>query len=242
MAAAALTAAAGTSVRGGPVVAVCGLHGGAGTTSVAVLLARAAAARAPAGAILLADSDPAGGGLALHLRTASPHGLADLAAAHAAQRALAAPPFVQLYDGLRLCAPAPVDRGPLPPDAVGPVLADARAAHLLTVIDAGQLREPHAQAVLEHADVVIWALSSDADLHVARQLLSSPLARVARGARWLLVVSDGGRRGAAAPVGDLARSAPTAVATVLVPFLRDLPDDDDRRRLAAASLLAALST
>ncbi len=58
----------------------------------------------------------------------------------------------------------------------------------------------------------------------------------------LNVVSNVGRRGAAEPIGDLARLAPTAMATVLVPSLRDLPDDDDRRRLAAASLLAALST
>ena len=47
------------SEPGAPLVAVCGLHGGAGTTTLACLLAEHAAAASPAGRVLAVEARPA---------------------------------------------------------------------------------------------------------------------------------------------------------------------------------------
>ena len=65
---------------GGPVVAVCGLTGGAGTSTLALLLARLAASDSTA-PILLAETDPMRAGLAVLTGRATPRPLVALAAA-----------------------------------------------------------------------------------------------------------------------------------------------------------------
>lgn len=221
----------------GPLVAVCGLHGGAGTTTIAALLATRAAARTEPGGVLLADSDPSAGGLALHLGLASAYNLAELAALRSAGRPLEHAPFADLPAGVRLCAAAPAPRATPTPGAVGAVLAEARSAHALTVLDAGPLSSVHAQGVLEHADVVVLALAAHTSLTPVRRLLASPLVRAARAARWALAVSDVGHAGPTSAVRELAELVPTAGGCVLVPRLDELSSDDDQCVLAGAELL-----
>jgi hypothetical protein len=222
---------------GGPLVAVCGLHGGAGTTSLARLLAESAQASAPAGAVLLCETDPCGGGLAVELGQASPHGLHDLAADRRdARRA----PFAQLSDGLRLCASAPGPKAPADRSQLGGVLDDARAAHGLTIVDCATLREAHGHIALERADAIVWALRADHEPRRALLLLGSALARSARRGRWVIAISDTG----VAPA-DHARTAAREltehlrVDIVLVPRLATC--DNDAQVLAAQQLSRALT-
>src|SRR5215208_3341661 len=63
---------------GGPLVAFCGLTGGAGTSTIALLLARQAAAESSA-PVLLAEADPLHPGLAALAGCATPRPLIALA-------------------------------------------------------------------------------------------------------------------------------------------------------------------
>ena len=87
--------------RGGPLVAVCGLVGGAGASTLAYLLARRAA-RYSGTPVLLAEL-PERGGLAALTGAAAPLALRELA--HAVEQRLEPDrPFAELAGGLRLVA------------------------------------------------------------------------------------------------------------------------------------------
>jgi MinD-like ATPase involved in chromosome partitioning or flagellar assembly len=91
------------------IVAVCGLHGGAGTTTIAALLAHAAAAQQPGG-VLLCDSVPGAGDLALALGAVSPYNLTDVARLAASRQTPTQLPWLEQADGPRLMARAPAPR------------------------------------------------------------------------------------------------------------------------------------
>jgi cellulose biosynthesis protein BcsQ len=120
---------------GGPVVALCGLAGGAGTSTLSLLLASesAAASSAP---VLLSEADAVPGGLAALAGAAAPYPLVELAGRVAADAA-PSETFIELEPGLRLVASAPQRLGPCDPDAMRVLLREARAAHGLVVIDCG---------------------------------------------------------------------------------------------------------
>ena len=90
---------------GGPLVAVCGLTGGAGSTTVALALARQSAleSRVP---VLIAEHGNPCGGLAAAAGQASPLGLAALSGHLDASQPLPGA-FVELAPGLRLIAATP---------------------------------------------------------------------------------------------------------------------------------------
>lgn len=131
---------------GGPVVALCGLTGGAGTTTLALALARHAAA-ASSVPVLVTESEP-GRGLAFRAGMSTPHSLAALAerAAHGDSPGDA---FVELESGLRLIATTerPGDASDAP---LGSIIDQARDAHGLVVIDCGSTW-PAGAAVLHGA-------------------------------------------------------------------------------------------
>ena len=156
---------------GGPVVAVCGLTGGAGTTTLALLLARhaAAASRAP---ILLSEADPRHAGLTALAGRATAHPLPDLAQ----QIALDTPPkeaFVELQPGLRLVAATPRRRAPAGSHAMRALLGEARAAHGLVIVDCATTWTPDSPT-LTAATHILWATAATpAGLTRARALLES---------------------------------------------------------------------
>ena len=120
---------------GGPLVAVCGLTGGAGASTLAYLLARRAA-RHSSSPVLLAEL-VSGGGLSALTGRASPFGLAELAGAVADQHPVGQP-FAELDDGLRLVAAAQRPESQLElAEPLAGLLSDARAAHGLVVVDTG---------------------------------------------------------------------------------------------------------
>jgi hypothetical protein len=221
------------------IVAVCGLHGGAGTTTIATLLARAAARQQP-GQVLLCDSAPGAGDLALAIGAASAYNLTDVARLAAARQTPTEVPWLEQADGLRVMARAPARRAAAPTDATTQVLRNAAAAHSLVVVDTGTLQSEHATAALRAADVVLWTLDATAQLDRCAALLGGPLTADARHARWLLAASATGRDGDAPVATRLTELVPTAARLVLVPAVGHAAPDGPERLLAGANLLSAL--
>lgn len=93
---------------GSPVVAVCGLNGGAGTSTFTMLLAYAAAQQ-NRGPVLLTDLGGPSASIAAYLSKRGSHSLASAANAHRAGLfgADGRVPFAQLPNGLRLMAREP---------------------------------------------------------------------------------------------------------------------------------------
>lgn len=226
-------------MRSPSLIAVCGLHGGAGTTSLARLLADALAGTRAPGAVLLTETDPIGGGLAAELGARSAHSLSELAFLRQRRMAPAASPFADLPCGVRLLAGRLTERPSAPFEIVSEVLAEAHAAHQATVVDCGTLREPHGWPALTAATHVIWVARATASSERLQATLASPLARPAQTAPWILAVTAGDT--ASRSIDALRAAAPTAHTVVLVPDLTTARGDLAQRELAAANLLSALS-
>lgn len=154
---------------GGPVVAVCGLTGGAGTTTLALLLAQLAA-EANNAPILVTEAR-AGGGLALLAGHATTYSLQTLAA-RAASGETPAGAFAELAPGLRLMAT--LDCHPRAADApVGALIDQAREAHGLVVVDCGTTW-PEEDSVLACATRRVWVFpATPAGVATARAALPS---------------------------------------------------------------------
>jgi hypothetical protein len=165
---------------GGPLVAVCGLVGGSGASTLAFCLARQAA-RDSAAPVLLTESDACRAGLAVLAHQAACVSLPALAR-RVANGSPPAQPFVEIESGLRLLASAP-QRVPEPdPLELAALLGDARAAHGLVVVDCGTAWSA-AGPVLEAATHIVWTVSaSAAAVAHARSALASD-ALPAAGAR-----------------------------------------------------------
>jgi Flp pilus assembly CpaE family ATPase len=139
---------------GGPLVAVCGLAGGAGTSTLALLLAREVAASSTA-PILLTETDPLHGGLAALTGRATPHPLIELAR-HVAEHEAPGKTFAELEPGLRLIAAQPRHCAPVDRDALLGLLAEARAAHGLVTVDCATSWMHHS-AILAAATHILWS-------------------------------------------------------------------------------------
>jgi hypothetical protein len=170
---------------GGPLVAVCGLTGGAGTSTLALALARQAAAESKA-PVLVTESGGGRGSLAVLARHATPHPLADLARSIADDR-VPADTFVELDAGLRLIAATPRRHEPAPPTALRALLGQARDAHGLVVVDCGTDGTADSP-ILASATHIIWTLpATAAGLGRARILLDSDV--VPTPGRWREVLA-----------------------------------------------------
>ena len=226
---------------GGPLVAVCGLQGGAGTSILANLLAEAAAAR-DGGRVVLVEAPGATGNQAALIATTSAVSLAELSVAVAAGRT--PPRFWGEHGRLRVIATSPQPTPPLlGAGELGDLLTAARAEHALTVVDAGTARDPHARAILAAATHVLWTLRLDAGaVEQARALLASRLVP-ALAARQAFAVRAGRARERFAGQGPALRQlvADHSARLVLVPDLpaRDARADPDSAR--ARRLIDALT-
>lgn len=140
---------------GGPIVAVCGLAGGAGTSTLALTLARLAATDSAA-PILLAETDPLRAGLAVLTGHATPRPLVALAHDLVADRT-PTDTFVELEPGLRLIAAEPQPSATAAADGLDALLAQARDAHGLVILDCGTHWTPDGP-VLAQATHVIWTV------------------------------------------------------------------------------------
>jgi cellulose biosynthesis protein BcsQ len=142
---------------GGPLVAVCGLTGGAGTSTLALLLARQAAAESSA-PVLLTEADPLRPGLAVLAGCATPRPLIALARELDDDR-VPGETFLELAPRLRLIAAAPQPCASPSPDALRALLGQARDAHGVTLVDCGT-HWTAGDPVLAAATHIIWTVAA----------------------------------------------------------------------------------
>jgi MinD-like ATPase involved in chromosome partitioning or flagellar assembly len=222
------------------IVSVCGLHGGAGTTTIAVLLAKAAASRNRS-PVLLCDTDPSAGDLALALGVASELNLSQVAQAIDAGRRPTQPLWADVSDQLRLMARPPERARAARTQAIARVLTDAATAHPVVVIDAGRLTAKASLGALCVSDIVVWTLDATADLGRCATLLASVLADPARDARWVVAASATARHGDHTALRDLPAFLNAIDGHLLVPRLDQLPAEDPAVDLAQMQLLELLA-
>jgi Flp pilus assembly CpaE family ATPase len=159
-AAAESAAASARPDEGGTLLAVCGLCGGAGASTLAYLIGRHACV--DGGPVLVSDTGGPTGGLATYARVESPRSLPRTANAVAAHEPLAEGLFANDGDGLRVIATAPHRDVAADPRGIARVLDDARQAHALTVVDCGTPRGAIEAQILETATHVVWVVPATA--------------------------------------------------------------------------------
>ena len=218
-----------------PLVAVAGLCGGAGTSTVAHLVA-AAAARETDAAVLLADTGATSGALALYAGARSRGSLLDLAETLDRDHAPAAAPFATATDGLRVLAAGPhFPPRHARPEAVQEVLWHARAAHDLTVLDCGALAREADLVAVRCATHVLWVVPANATAVARADEVLAVLDLDLPGREIVLARHEAGERPAALhALTALAhrRRAPLAQ----MPHVADLHDLPLTERLDQASV------
>jgi Flp pilus assembly CpaE family ATPase len=225
--------AAATPVDLGPLLAVCGLTGGAGATTLAYLVALAAAEQDD-GPVLVADTGGPSGGLAALAGVATSHSLVELAAQIAGRRPLEGGVYTTGPAGVRVLATGPEFTTTSAHEQLVRLLVDAREAHRLTVIDCGTLARDADRIVLAAATHVAWVLPATKNgIDRGRRVLE---AAPAVAARPLIV----GRRDVCqskAPLRELRRIASERPAPlVLVPHLPELESRKPDRAVETAQV------
>ena len=165
--------------RVAPLLAVCGVCGGAGASTLSYLIARYAVS-AEKGHVLVCDTGGPTGGLALRAGVESVRSLADASEQIARGLPLAGGLYAVDADvggecELRVIATGPQLASPGDPKGLGALLAMARGdgAHALTVIDCGTLQRAADRFALRRASHVAWVLpATDDGLRQAERLLA----------------------------------------------------------------------
>jgi MinD-like ATPase involved in chromosome partitioning or flagellar assembly len=222
--------------RGGPLLAVVGVCGGAGATTLAYLIAAASALESNA-PILLADLGGPGAGIAAYANITS-QSFTALAAHLALGQRPAGAPVASGEFGMRVIAAAPELDEPVPADTVTALISQAVAAHALTVLDCGQLTREVERVALNLATHIAWvAPATSVGLRRARMLLQT-LRTCAPGREIVVARNDPhAHQREKPPVHELAELADERFAPlVLVPRLDDLADTATEHVLEQAAL------
>ena len=148
------------SPRREPLLAVCGLCGGAGASTLACLTALAAARR-ERGDVLLADTGSPGGGISHYARVETPRSLGEVAELLAAGLPVAHL-LATTSEGVRVLATGPRLATDCAREGVELLLDHARRRYTLTVIDCGTLAREPDQIALANASHVAWVLPATA--------------------------------------------------------------------------------
>jgi Flp pilus assembly CpaE family ATPase len=206
-------------VRLGPLLAVCGLAGGVGVSTLSYLIALAAARRWTE-PVLVADTGGPSGGLAACAGVEVPRSLGELAGQLAAGVPLGAGIYATARYGLRVLAAGPDFSSSHADGDVGGLLAHAREAHGLTVIDCGTLARDAERTAAAAATHIAWALTATAH-GVERGRLVLDAAPPMAGKELLVARND--VRTARAPLRQLRRfAAERRAPLVLMPHLTGL--------------------
>jgi MinD-like ATPase involved in chromosome partitioning or flagellar assembly len=217
----------------GPLLAVCGLCGGAGTSTVAYLTARYSARRR-LGPVLACDTGGPSGGLADRAGVATALSLLEIAEQVSLGVSLGCV-YAIAADGVRVLASGPRFTPDCDHDGVEFVLEQARSAHGLTVVDCGTLiREPDRVAMV-NASHIAWVLpaTSGGVRRGARVLDAVDPHPVARE----ILVARRDTREPKAALRDLKRLAEARNATlILIPDLAELHSGRTDAALDAAQV------
>jgi len=200
----------------GPVVVVCGLHGGAGTSTLALLLAHYAAVASSVPVLLCEAPGASGNQLALGAPESAVS--LDSLAVTLASGARPRDGWWAERGNLRVLATPPAAPLDFPAGAelAGTLRAAARE-HGLTVIDGGSVRDHSTRELLGCATHVIWTLSiQPGAVEQARAVLASGLMPAVAAAQAFALRTD--RRSAALTraVRDLRRVAESHSARQLL--------------------------
>ncbi len=205
--------------RLGPLLAVCGLAGGAGATTLAYLVALVAA-RQSTRPVLVADTGGPSGGLAACAGVEVQRSLGELAEQLATGAPLGGGIYATGRDGLRVLATGPEFSSRPADDQVESLLAHAREAHGLTVIDCGTLSRAAQQTAVAAATHIAWVLTATPP-GVRRGLRVLEAAPPMAGKELILARNE--IRQASAPLRELRRiAAERRAPLVLVPHLAGL--------------------
>jgi MinD-like ATPase involved in chromosome partitioning or flagellar assembly len=212
-------APAAAAVSLGPLLAVCGLAGGAGVTTLSYLIALAAV-RQWTDPVLVADTGGPSGSLAACAGVEVPRSLGELADQLAAGVPLGGGVYATGRDGLRVLATGPEFSSRPADDEVVSLLAHAREAHGLTVIDCGTLTRNAEQTAAAAATHLAWVLTATAH-GIGRGLRVLEAAPPMAGKE--LIVARNDVRQASAPLRQLRRvAAERRAPVILVPHLAGL--------------------
>ncbi len=205
--------------RGGPLAAVCGLCGGAGASTLAYTLAAAAAGRSTR-PVFACETSGISGGLALYARAHARVSLAkaanQLAAGEPPAALVASSPEQVRILGSRPSAPERAD-----PAGIARILAEARAAGGLVVLDCGTAGHDVDRRALALATHVLWVMPatvsgiarSERALELLGAGIDAPQALIAR--------LD--RSEQSAPVSELAGfAAGSGLELILFPHVEDI--------------------
>ena len=206
----------------GPVVVVCGLHGGAGTSTLALLLAHYAAAVSSV-PVLICEAPAASGD---QLALGAPESAVSLDALAVTLAAGARPNdgWWAERENLRVLATPPTIplNSTLGGDLSGTLRAAARE-HGLTVLDGGTVRDRSTRELLGCATHVIWTLSiQPGAVEQARAVLASGLVPALAAAQAFALRTDRRSTALTRAVRDLRRVAESHSARQLL-LLPDAP-------------------
>jgi cellulose biosynthesis protein BcsQ len=205
--------------RSGSLLAVCGLCGGAGASTLAYLIALAAARWQPR-PVLVGDTGGPGGGLAEYTGVAAPNSLGELAERLASGQP-PGPLFTTTEAGLRVLATSPRLSAGCARAGVELLLDHARGAYGLTIIDCGTLAREADQVALSVATHVAWVMpATRSGARRARRVLEAVDLDIA-GVEFLVARRD--QREPKTALQELKQLATSRRAPlILLPHLPDL--------------------
>ena len=217
----------------GPLLAVCGLCGGAGASTLAYLVALAKA-RERSGSVLVGDTGGPGGGLACYAGVEAPRSLAEVA-----RDAAAGLPVGQLVAtteaGVRVLATGPRFTPECAREGIELLLDHARERYALTVIDCGTLAREADQVTLAKASHVAWLLPARASGARRARAVLQAINPYLLGRE--LIVARRDERERKVPLRELKRLAEYRHAPlVLLPSVPDLAGGDPTDALEVAQV------
>jgi hypothetical protein len=220
--------------RGGPLLALVGLCGGAGTTTIAYLTGTAAAIESSA-PVLLGDLGGPAAGIAACANVQGGPSFTTLATHLARGEPPPGRPFTVGEYGVRLLAALPQLDDPVDEDGASELLVQAVAAHGLTVLDCAQLTRPVERITLRQATHVAWVLpASEVAVRRAGAMLAV-LGALARG-REIVIARRDTSAGDAVLDGLTQLAEERAAPLVLVGHLDNVAETDTQQVLEQAAL------
>jgi len=222
-----------TDAHRGPLLAVCGLCGGAGTSTLAYLVALAES-RARPDSVLVGDTGGPSGAIACYAGVEAPRSLVEVAK-HVAAGLPVGELVAITHDGVRVLATGPRFTPECAREGVELLLDHARARYGLSVIDCGTLAREADQVALTQASHVAWVLPATVGgVRRGRPVLEAINPYLLNGE---LIVARQDERERKAPLSELRRLAERRHATlVLLPTLPDLTTGNTKAALDTAQV------